>query len=46
MNLEIPQSVKVWSQFIHPILMWVLLVISFYALYLGIQIRRTRSAEG
>ena len=46
MNLEIPQSVKVWSQFIHPILMWVLLAISFYALYLGIQIRRTRSAEG
>ncbi|MEG4235626.1 DUF4079 domain-containing protein [Microcoleus sp. Pol11C3] len=46
MNLEIPQSVKVWSQFIHPILMWVLLAISLYALYLGIQIRRTRSAEG
>ena len=46
MNLEIPQSVKVWSQFIHPILMWVLLAISFYALYLGLQIRRTRSAEG
>jgi len=46
MNLEIPQSVKVWSQFIHPILMWVLLAISLYALYLGLQIRRTRSAEG
>jgi Protein of unknown function (DUF4079) len=46
MNLEIPQSVKVWSQFFHPLLMWVLLAISFYALYLGIQIRRTRSAEG
>ena len=26
--------------------MWVLLALSFYALYLGIQIRRTRSAEG
>jgi hypothetical protein len=46
MNLEIPLSVKVWSQFIHPVLMWVLLAISFYALYLGLQIRRTRSAEG
>ncbi|WP_293330344.1 DUF4079 domain-containing protein [Microcoleus sp. CAWBG58] len=46
MNLEIPQSVKIWSQFFHPVLMWVLLAISFYALYLGIQIRRTRSAEG
>jgi uncharacterized membrane protein len=46
MNLEIPQSVKIWSQFFHPALMWVLLAISFYALYLGLQIRRTRSAEG
>ena len=46
MNLEIPQSVKVWSQFFHPVLMWVLLAISLYALYLGVQIRRTRSAEG
>ncbi len=46
MNLEIPQSVKVWSQFIHPVLMWVLLALSFYALYLGLQITRTRSAEG
>jgi Protein of unknown function (DUF4079) len=46
MNLEIPQSVKIWSQFFHPALMWVLLAISIYALYLGLQIRRTRSAEG
>ena len=43
---EIPESVKVWSQFIHPTLMWALLALSIYALYLGIQIRRTRSAEG
>lgn len=44
MNFEIPESVKVWSQFAHPLLMWVLLGTTLYALYLGIQIRRTRSA--
>lgn len=46
MNLVIPDSVKVWSQFIHPSLMWVLLAISIYALYLGIQVQRTRYADG
>lgn len=45
MNLEIPEAVKTWSQFGHPIIMWVLLALSFYALYLGIQIRRTRTAD-
>jgi hypothetical protein len=44
MNLEIPGAVKVWSQFTHPILMWVLLGLAVYALYLGIQARRTRTA--
>ena len=46
MNLDIPESVKVWSQFIHPSLMWILLATSIYALYLGIQVQRTRYAEG
>ncbi len=46
MSTEILQSIKVWSQFAHPILMWVLLVVTLYAGYLGFQIRRTRSAEG
>jgi hypothetical protein len=46
MNFTIPESVKVWSQFIHPTLMWVLLAISIYALYLGIQVQRTRYADG
>jgi hypothetical protein len=46
MNFEIPESVKVWSQFAHPVIMWVLLGAALYALYLGVQIRRTRSAEG
>ncbi|MBF2020737.1 MAG: DUF4079 domain-containing protein [Hydrococcus sp. C42_A2020_068] len=45
MNFEIPEAVKTWSQFGHPILMWVLLGLSIYALYLGIQVRRTRTAE-
>ncbi|MBE9129791.1 MULTISPECIES: DUF4079 domain-containing protein [unclassified Coleofasciculus] len=46
MNLEIPESVKVYSQFLHPILMWVLLAGSIYALYLGLKIQQTRNAEG
>ncbi len=46
MGIEIPESIKVWSQFGHPLMMWVLLGLTIYALYLGVQIRRTRSAEG
>jgi len=45
MAFEIPDAVKTWSQFGHPILMWVLLGLSVYALYLGIQSRRTRTAD-
>ncbi|PSB19753.1 DUF4079 domain-containing protein [Phormidesmis priestleyi ULC007] len=43
---KIPESVKVYSQFLHPVLMWVLFALTLYALYLGVQIRRTRAAEG
>jgi hypothetical protein len=46
MNLTIPESVKVWSQFLHPLIMWVILALSIYALYLGIQVQRTRYADG
>lgn len=46
MNAAIPESVKVWSQFFHPALMWVLFALTLYALYLGIKVRRVRSAEG
>lgn len=46
MNFEIPESIKVWSQFAHPVMMWVLLGVSLYAFYLGMQLRRVRSAEG
>lgn len=46
MNLAIPESVKVWSQFLHPLLMWVLLGTTIYALYLGIKIQQTRNTDG
>jgi hypothetical protein len=46
MSFEIPESIKVYSQFGHPILMWVLFGLTLYAMYLGIQLRRVRSAEG
>ncbi|HEY9797955.1 MAG TPA: DUF4079 domain-containing protein [Leptolyngbyaceae cyanobacterium] len=46
MNLVIPDSVKTWSQFIHPTIMWILLAMTIYALYLGIQVQRTRYADG
>jgi hypothetical protein len=36
----------VYVKLVHPILMCVLLGTSLYALYLGIQIRRTRTSEG
>ena len=46
MSLEIPASVKVWSQFIHPVVMWILFAASLYALYLGVLVHRTREAQG
>lgn len=46
MSFEIPAEIKFWLNFIHPILMWVLLGVTIYALYLGVQVRRTRTAEG
>ncbi len=45
MELPIPESVKPWLNFFHPALMWILLGLSIYALYLGIQIRRIRTAD-
>ena len=44
MNLEIPETIKTWSQFFHPLVMWILFFTAVYALYLGWQIRRTRNA--
>lgn len=46
MSIEIPESIKVWSQFLHPVIMWVLLVLTGYAFYLGMKARKTRFAQG
>ncbi|ASC70525.1 hypothetical protein XM38_014640 [Halomicronema hongdechloris C2206] len=35
-----------WLYAIHPAWMWVVFVFTLYALYLGIQVRRTRTATG
>ncbi len=43
--MSVPAPLYWVFTFFHPVFMWVLLGISFYALYLGIQIRRTRSAN-
>jgi hypothetical protein len=39
------ESLKVYSQFGHPLLMWVLLGLSIYAMVLGFQARKIRSAD-
>ncbi|MHC5819531.1 MAG: DUF4079 domain-containing protein [Nostoc sp.] len=46
MTLELSASVKYWLNFIHPVLMWALLALSIYAAYLGLQVQRTRNAQG
>ncbi|MBH8553511.1 DUF4079 domain-containing protein [Nostocaceae cyanobacterium CENA357] len=46
MTLELSPSVKFGLNFIHPLLMWVLLALSLYAAYLGLQVQRTRNAQG
>ncbi|NMG05802.1 DUF4079 domain-containing protein [Brasilonema sp. UFV-L1] len=46
MNLELSPSVKFGLNFFHPIIMWVLLALSLYAAYLGLQVQRTRNAQG
>ena len=45
MAFEIPEGIKTWSQFGHPILMWVLFGITVYALYLGVKSSKVRSAD-
>lgn len=43
MNLD--PTLKTLFTFAHPVLMWALLGLTLYAMYLGIQIRRTRTAD-
>jgi hypothetical protein len=45
MVLELSPTVKFWLQFAHPLIMWVLLALSLYAAYLGLQVQRTRNAS-
>ncbi|MBF2097114.1 MAG: DUF4079 domain-containing protein [Gloeomargaritaceae cyanobacterium C42_A2020_066] len=46
MDFSVPQWLRPALPFFHPVLMWVLLAVSFYALYTGVQVIRTRSAKG
>ena len=46
MNLELSPSFKYWLNFFHPLIMWLLFVVSIYAAYLGLQVQRTRNAQG
>ncbi|MDC0835795.1 DUF4079 domain-containing protein [Geitlerinema sp. CS-897] len=46
MDSLIPESIKPWLNFGHPLLMWVLLGLALYAGYTGMKVRKTRSATG
>jgi hypothetical protein len=46
MNSESLAALKPYLSFFHPITMWILLVIALYAMYLGVQVRRARLADG
>lgn len=46
MDLGPLDPIKPWLNFIHPLMMWGLFALTLYALYLGMKVRRTRSAEG
>jgi hypothetical protein len=39
------ETIKPWLLFLHPIAMWLLFAATLYALYLGMQTRKTRSAD-
>ena len=43
---SLPEVMKYWLYSIHPAWMWVVFVLTIYALYLGLQSRRTREATG
>ncbi|MEA5618957.1 DUF4079 domain-containing protein [Cronbergia sp. UHCC 0137] len=46
MSLELSPTFKYWLNFFHPVTMWILLALSLYAAYLGLQVQRTRNAQG
>lgn len=45
METLIPNSIKPWLNFFHPLLMWGLFGLTLYALYLGIKAKKTRTAD-
>lgn len=46
MSFDTFEALKPYLGFFRPMLMWVLLVVALYAVYLGVQVRKTRLAEG
>ncbi len=44
--MSLPLFLKFVAPYFHPVLMWLALILSFYALYLGMQSRRIRYVEG
>ncbi|MEA5600188.1 DUF4079 domain-containing protein [Nostoc sp. UHCC 0252] len=46
MSSETLAALKPYLSFFHPVTMWILLVVALYAMYLGVQVRRTRLADG
>jgi hypothetical protein len=44
--MTISPTLKPIVDFAHPLTMWALLALTLYTMYLGFQIRRTRSADG
>ncbi|PLS68706.1 MAG: DUF4079 domain-containing protein [Cyanobacteria bacterium M5B4] len=45
MNLPIPDNLRPVLTFIHPTLMWATLALALYAGYLGVQVKRLRTAK-
>ncbi|MGB3492675.1 MAG: DUF4079 domain-containing protein [Elainellaceae cyanobacterium] len=45
MDALIPDAIKPWLNFFHPLMMWVLFGLTIYALYLGIKVKKTRTAD-
>ncbi len=45
MTIELPQDPKFWLNFLHPLTMWALFALTLYALYLGIKVKKTRTAD-
>jgi hypothetical protein len=39
------ETFQPWLNFVHPVVMWLLLATTLYALYLGVQARKTRLAD-